>query len=231
MAVNPTEIRIVVVDDHPVIRDIIRLACERESGLTIVGEAHDGESALEACRTHRPDVLVLDLVLPGIDGFEVIRRISEDETAPRVLVVSGKNDEETVFRAARAGARGFLPKTVIAQRVVDAIRDVAAGETVYSDEQERLAIGGFANAVRRARESSRVAARLTERDFAVLGLLAEGLTNGQIARRLGVSVKTVESRVSRIYRGLGARTRVEAVNRAVDLQLVAESLPSKEEDS
>src|SRR6266702_3720921 len=96
-------IRVVVVDDHPVIRDIVRMACDTVPGIELVGEAGDGESALQACRDLRPDVLVLDLVLPGIDGFEVARRLDSEGTHPQVLVISGRTDEEAIFEARRLG--------------------------------------------------------------------------------------------------------------------------------
>ncbi len=196
------------------------MACDTVPGIELVGEAGDGESALQACRDLRPDVLVLDLVLPGIDGFEVARRLDSEGTHPQVLVISGRTDEEAIFEARRLGLAGYLPKTVFIQHISEAIQAVARGETVYTDEQERTAVAGLGKMVNRLREASRVMAALTERERDVLRLLAESLTNRQIARRLGLSPRTVESHISSLYRKLGTRTRVETVARALALGLV-----------
>jgi DNA-binding NarL/FixJ family response regulator len=213
-------IRVVVVDDHPVIRDIVRIACNGVPGIEVVGEAEDGESGLELCRALRPDVLVLDLVLPGIDGFEVARALAMEGDGPKVLVISGRTDDEAVFQARRLGLAGFVPKTLFVQNVAEAIEAVARGETVYTDEQERVAIEGLGRMVRRLRETSRLTASLTDRELEVLRLLAQSFSNRQVARRLGISPKTVESHISSLYRKLGAKTRVEAVARALAHGLV-----------
>ena len=220
-------VRVVVVDDHPVVRDIVKMACDAALGIEVVGEAQDGESALDLCRELRPDVLVLDIVLPGIDGFEVARRLSADGQgpAPKVLVISGRTDGEALFTARRLGLAGYLPKTVFVQHVAEAIEMIADGGTVYTDEQERLAVQSLGMMVARLREASRVTAAVSERELEVLRLVAQSLSNRQIARRLGVSRKTVESHISNLYRKVGAKTRVEAVARALALGLVEAAQP------
>src|SRR5439155_2830975 len=140
---------IVCVDDHPVVRDIVKMACEATPGLEVVGEAQDGETALDLCRELRPDVVVLDLILPGIDGFEVARHLFAQAPAPKVLVISGRTDPEAIFQARRLGVGGYLPKTVFVDHVAEAILAVATGETVYTDEQERDAVEGLGKMVRR----------------------------------------------------------------------------------
>jgi len=217
--------RVVVVDDHPMIRDLVRLACEHDPEIEVVGEAGTGEEAIAACRELRPDVLVLDVVLPGIDGFEVARRLSEGGGGPRIIVVSGRTDSEAVFTARRLGIAGYLAKTEFVEHVTDAIRTVARGDTVYTEEQDRAAIEELGQMVRRARERARVAAALSDRELDVLRLMAESLPNKQIARRLGISAKTVESHISGIYRKLGAQTRVAAVARAIQLGILSDTSP------
>ena len=218
-------IRVLVVDDHPVVRDILKMACNAAPGIEVVGEAEDGESALEMCSDLRPDVLVLDLILPGIDGFEVARRLTAAGDPPKVLVMSGRTDGDAVFLARRLGLAGFVPKTVFVQNVAEAIEAVAAGKTVYTDEQERVAVEGLGRMARELRETSRVAASLTEREVDVLRLLAKGLSNRQAARALGVSPKTIESHISNLHRKLGTKTRVETVGRALALGLVESEPP------
>jgi len=212
--------RVVVVDDHPMIRDIVRLACEHDSRIDVVGEADTGEAAIELCRELRPDLLVLDLVLPGIDGFELASRLLEEAPGLKVLVMSGRTDREAVFMARRLGLAGYLPKNVFIERIADSIVAVANGETVYSEDQDRAALEHLADVVSKVRETARVSAALTARELDVLRLLGESLSNKQIARRLDMSTKTAESHISNIYAKLGAKTRVAAVARAIGLGLL-----------
>jgi DNA-binding NarL/FixJ family response regulator len=202
---------------------MVRLACEADPELEVVGEVGTGEEALAMCADLRPDVLVLDLVLPGIDGFEVARRVTDGGGGPRILVISGRTDTEAVFTARRLGLAGYLPKTLFVEHITDAIRAVARGETVYTPEQERAAVEGLGDMLRRARERSRVSAALTERELDVLRLMAQSLSNKQVARRLNISTKTVETHISAIYRKLDATNRVAAVARAIALGIVDDS--------
>ena len=213
-------VRVVTVDDHPLIRDIVRLACEPHTDLRIVGEASRGDEALDLCRRLTPDVLVLDIILPDMDGFAVVRRLRAEGLQPRVLAVTARTDHGAVFQARRLGLRGFLPKSVLAEKVADAIRVVARGELVYTDEQDQGAVSHLGDLVRRAREQQRLEAALTPRERQVLGMIASGLTTRQVATRLGLSPRTVESHIAGLYRTLGVRTRTEAVARALAVGLV-----------
>ncbi len=211
---------VLIVDEHPVFRGVVRLACEASPALEVVGEAGDGQRALEAIRRLRPDVVVIDLALPAIDGLEVARRLRRDGLGTGVLVLTARHDDEAVLGCIRAGADGYLSKTAGVGLIREAIETVASGGRVFTPEQERAAIEELGRMARQAREASGVAASLTPRELEILGLVARGLTMKQVASRLGVSPRTVESHIAKLYRKLGVRTRVQAVARGAQLGLV-----------
>lgn len=220
-APSRSAIRVLVVEDHPVLRGVIRLACEQTPGLTLAGEAATGEEGVEAARALRPDVLVLDLSLPGeLQGLDVARTVREEGTVGRVLVLTGRTDERSIFEAMRAGVDGYLEKTTGMRFIAEALLRVGAGERVFTPEQERAALAELGRLARQAREASEVRAVLTDRELEILEHLARGLTVKQTATRLGISPRTVESHIAKLYRKLGARNRVQAVSRATALGLV-----------
>lgn len=212
-------VRVLLVDDHPMVRDLVRVGCE-EAGIAVVGEASTGVQALAACRELVPDVLVLDLILPGMDGFELLQRLREEGRLPKVLVLTNRDDQEAVFESIRLGVSGYLEKTASLPEVVEAIRTVAAGGQVFSPEHERMARARIADLARRARRAAAVAARLTARERQVLDLISQGLTTRQVASRLGLSERTVESHLTSLYDKLEVRSRLQAVHRAASLGLV-----------
>ncbi len=215
------EIRVLVVEDHPVLRGVIRLACEQTPGLAIVGEAASGEEGLEAARALRPDVLVLDLSLPGeLQGLDLARMVREEGVVGRILVLTGRTDERSIFEAMRAGVDGYLEKTSGVRFIADALLRVGAGQRVFTPEQERAALAELGRLAERARRTAEVRTLLTERELEILRLLAEALTVKQVASRLRISPRTVESHIAKLYRKLGARNRVQAVARAKELGLV-----------
>jgi DNA-binding NarL/FixJ family response regulator len=214
-------VRVLVVEDHPVLRGVVRLACEHTPGLALAGEVGTGEEAVEACRELRPDVVVLDLSLPGaLQGLDVARVVRAEGTAGRLLVLTGRSDEEAVFDAIKAGADGFLEKTAGVRFIADALLRVGAGERVFTPEQERIAVAELGRLARQARESSGVRASLTDRELEILDLVSRGLTVKQVASRLGLSPRTVETHIAKLYRKLGVRNRVQAVSKAAALGLV-----------
>jgi DNA-binding NarL/FixJ family response regulator len=215
-------IRLLVVDDHPVIRDIIRLACDRSPRIEVVGEAADGVSALVEAGRLQPDVVVLDLSLPGMTGLETARRLKREHEGIRILAISGDNDPETVFECRRIGVEGFFEKTEAVEDVVGAIQAVADGEQAFTIAHDRSAHEQLGNLVRRAREAYRVASSITPRELQVLHCIAEGLTTRQTATRLQLSERTVESHIAKLYSTLGARTRVQAIVQASKLGLLEE---------
>ena len=211
-------VRAVVAAGHPTVRGVIDAAC-REAGVSVISTAGSALAAIEACRSEDPELLILDLDLPDADGFHVL---SELDTArpDGVLVLSDRADGDLVLRALRLGARGFVTKAEGLRGLSETIRHVLAGERVIAPALEQdavLALGRFA---KRAREGSEVAAELTPRELQVLELLSDGHTMRQIATRLSISPRTVETHVGKLYRKLGVRTRVQAVSRAATLGLV-----------
>jgi DNA-binding NarL/FixJ family response regulator len=219
-AEDQSRIRVLVVDDHPMVRDIIALACRERPALRVVGEASDGLEALELARCLLPDVIVLDLGLPNLDGFQVIRLLRQDGLPIRILVVSARDDDAAVFESSRLGADGYLDKTGSVTEIAAAVEAVAAGTRVFSVQHEQGAHDTLREIARRSRETARLTSILTRREVEVLELIALGLTSRQTASRLGVSERTVETHVGNIYEKLDVRTRVQAMRRATAFRLV-----------
>jgi DNA-binding NarL/FixJ family response regulator len=211
---------VLLVDDHPMLRKIVRLSCDELPNLEVVGEAADGTAALALVTETRPDVVVLDLGLPGMSGLEVARHIKSEAPETKILILSGRIDQESLLDSMRAEVDGYLEKTSRIESIAHAIEAVARGRNLFTDEQERLAYGQLRTMVRRAREISRVEAKLTPREVEVLQLISEGMTTRQMATRLSMSQRTVESHISKLYRKMGVGSRVQAVAKASELGLL-----------
>jgi len=214
------QIRVVIVDDHPMVREIIALACNERPSLRVVGQAGDGFQALEECALLRPDVVVLDLGLPGLSGFDVLVRLREQFPSIRVLVVSGRDDPAAVFESVRLGADGYLEKSGSVEVIAAAVEAVGQGTKVFSVDHRRSVHVELGDLIRRSREAASLAARLTRREREILDLLAWGLSTRLMASRLGVSERTAEAHARSLYRKLGVRSRVQAVHRAAEMNLV-----------
>jgi DNA-binding NarL/FixJ family response regulator len=212
--------RILIVADQPVLRNVIRMACSASLHLEVAAEVASGREALDAYRFLFPDLVLIDVSLPDMSGLEVARRLRREIPRPRILVLSGRTDDETLFESIRVGVDGYLEKTAGVQQVVAALERLAAGERLITPEQERSAIEELGRLVRRARESSGISPSITPREIEMLEHLGGGLTIQQVASRLGVSIRTVEARVAKLYRKLDASNRVQAVAKAADLGLI-----------
>ena len=202
-------IRVVVVDDHPTFRGGLRAVLERLDDVEIVGEAGTGEEALAVCARTSPGVVVMDLLMPGMGGLEATRRLLAASSDLHVLVLTMNHADESVYAALRVGARGYLLKDAAPDEIVDAVRAVANGTAVYGPAVAARIATFFA-----AGEVTRPFPELTEREREVLDLLASGLSNAAIARRLVLSVKTVRNVVSTVLGKLQAADRTEAAVRA-----------------
>lgn len=212
-------LRLLLADDQAMVRAGLRLVCEAEPDLQVVGEAADGEQAVAAAQRLRPDVTLMDVRMPGVDGIEATRRLSALEVpVTRVLVLTTFDTESYVHAALRAGAAGFLLKAAEPERLVEAVRVVAAGDALLSPAVTRTVI---AELVRRPATSPPPEyARLTDREREILLEVAAGHSNAEIAARLYVSEATVKTHVARILDKLALRDRVQAVVFAYEAGLV-----------
>ncbi|MFC7492727.1 MULTISPECIES: response regulator [unclassified Nocardioides] len=205
------ELRVVVADDHPVYREGLAMVLGSLPGVTVVGEAGDGLEAVELAERLRPDVVLMDLSMPGLNGVEATRRIVAETPGVQVLVLSMHEGADSVVAALRAGARGYLVKGATKVEVARAMREVASGGAVFGE-------GVAEQVLLRVRESSRTARRgaeafpdLTDRELEVLDLVAGGLSNAAISARLHLSDKTVRNVVSNAVAKVGARDRADAI--------------------
>ena len=206
-------IRVLIVDDQELVRTGFRLFLETQPGLAVVGEAADGEEAIERVRELRPDVVLMDIRMPTMDGVEATAKLTSGaiEPAPRVLVLTTFDLDEYVFGALRAGAAGFLLKDAPRERLIEAIRVVHSGEALLSPSITRRLIEDFAARSDPIEPAAAVLAELTPREREVLVLVAHGLSNAEIAARLVVTEATVKSHVGAVLLKLGLRDRVQAV--------------------
>ena len=206
-------IRVALADDQALVRAGFRSLLETEDGIVVVGEADDGAAAVELVRETKPDVVLMDIRMPSVDGLEATRQITADESlgAVRVLILTTFELDEYVFEALRAGASGFLVKHTEPGELVRAVRVVAAGEALLSPSVTRRLIAEFASRPARAGATPAQMALLTDREREVVALVAEGLTNDDIARELVVSPATARTHVSRAMMKLHARDRAQLV--------------------
>ena len=222
MTAPAAPIRIVVADDHQVVRGGFAALLDTQPDFTVVGTASNGHEAVQASRDLRPGVVLMDIRMPGLDGIEATRQLAgPGTTSPHVLILTTFDLDEYVYEALRAGASGFLLKDVTAERLFDAVRIVAAGDALLAPSVTRRLISEFAQ-LRPAGPSQRAAglAGLTPRETEVLRLIAEGLSNLEIADRLVVSEETVKTHVSRVLGKLALRDRTQAVIAAYESGLV-----------
>jgi len=212
---------VLLADDQPLLRRGFRMILEAEDGVTVAGEAGDGAEAVELARRVRPDVVLMDIRMPGTDGIEATRRITAAEPGVRVLVLTTFDLDEYAFGALQAGASGFLLKDVRPAELISAIRTVAAGNAVVSPRVTRRLLEEFTPvpAAQRA-ERYPLLSSLTEREQQVLAAVARGLSNAEIAAEFTVSETTVKSHVGRILAKLGLRDRVQIVVLAYEAGLV-----------
>jgi DNA-binding NarL/FixJ family response regulator len=215
-------IRVLVVDDQALLRTAFSSLIDAEDDLEVVGEAAEGRQAVELAASLAPDVVVMDVRMPVMDGIEATRQITADRAAnaPRVLILTTFDLDEYVFEALRAGASGFALKSRPLEELLSAIRTVAAGEALLAPSVTRRLIAHFTTAERTPRKTPRGLADLTEREREVLALVARGLSNAELAETLHVSLPTAKTHVSRILTKLGARDRTQLVILAYESGLV-----------
>lgn len=214
-------IRVLVVDDDHLMRAGLKMIIEQTSDLTVVAEAEDGRQAVSLAGRERPDVVLMDVRMPILDGIEATREITTIPDPPRVLILTTFELDEYVFSAIQAGASGFLLKRTPPEQLVDGIRTIARGEALLSPSVTKRLIAEFAG--RPERTASPQLADLTDREREVLVEMAKGLSNEELADKLFISENTVKTHVKRVLTKLGARDRVNAVVMAYQGGLMEDS--------
>lgn len=213
----PDPIRVIVADDHAVVREGTRHLLEREEDIEVVGEAADGQEAIELAERLRPHVAIVDIAMPRVNGIEATRRIKASRPEVGILVLTVHDDDQYVFALLEAGAAGYLLKDVPGNELVRAVRAVTAGESVLHPAVARKVLGRFVAGTGGRNGAAGEPSRelLTERELQVLKMAARGMGNKVIARRLGLSGRTVQAHLSHVFQKLGVASRTEAVIRGL----------------
>lgn len=214
-------VRVLVVDDQQLIREGLKTLLELEEGIEIVGEAADGSGGIAAFASASPDVVLMDIRMPGMDGVEATRRIRALDPEARILILTTFDEDRLVFEAIRSGARGYLLKDISGAELAAAVRDVASGGAALQPDVALKVMDAFARLAGRVDAAGRPPADpLSSRERAVLALVARGLSNKEIASRLFLAEGTVKNHVSAILTKIDARDRTQAALRARDLGLL-----------
>jgi DNA-binding NarL/FixJ family response regulator len=217
-------VSVILVDDQPLLRKGFRMVLEEEPGLMVVGEASDGAAALDLVRLRHPDVVVMDVRMPGMDGLEATRAITMAEPRSRILILTTFDLDEYAFNALRLGASGFILKDVVPAEFVRAVRSVADGDAVIAPSVTRRLLDAFAHEIPGPQQADGAShpelEQLTTREREILVELAGGFSNAEIAARLFVAEATVKTHLGRVLAKLGLRDRVQAVVYAYEVGLV-----------
>ncbi|MDQ3128909.1 MAG: response regulator transcription factor [Chloroflexota bacterium] len=203
-------IRVLIADDHPVFRDGLRGLIERAPDLILAGEATTGREAVELAAATNPAIVLMDLRMPELSGIEATRRILAADPAVGILVITMSEDDESLFAAMRAGARGYIPKDADSEELLRAIRAAAVGEAIFGASIARRMMTFFAG----ERSAAAPFPELTEREGEILELIAAGRSNGEIAQRLAITSKTVRNHVANVFNKLRVADRSQAIVRA-----------------
>ena len=217
-------VSVLVVDDQAMVRAGFAAVLDAQPGIDVLGQAADGREAVELAQRMRPDVVVMDVRMPVMNGLEATRALQTPprgtDYVPRVLVLTTFDIDDYVYEALRAGASGFLLKDALPEELVAAVRIVAAGDALLAPSVTRRLIEDFARAAPPRRVDGNLVSALTEREVEVLTLVGRGLSNGEIAAALFIAEQTVKTHVSKVFSKLGLRDRVQAVVFAYDVALV-----------
>lgn len=217
---SESQIRVLIVDDQALLRGSLRLLIETEPDLIVVGEAGSGGEAVDLACAQRPDVVLMDVRMPGMDGIEATRKIMAHERVPKILMLTTFDLDEYVYSALRAGASGFLLKDTPPAQLLDAIRVIASGEALLAPTVTRRLIAEFIRHPQPAGSPVRTLTGITDREREVLSLIARGLSNSEIEDHLHLSRGTVKTHIGRLLAKLGARDRAQLVIAGYETGLV-----------
>lgn len=209
------KIRILIADDHAVVREGTRRILEQEPDMEVVGEAGDGEEAVNLATSLKPDVAIVDVSMPKMDGIEATRKIKAACPSINVLILSAYDDDQFIFSLLEAGAAGYLLKSIRSRELLDAIRAVYSGESVLHPSIARKVLNRFVSTSDRPTESKEPLGVLSDREMEVLKLAAKGFSNQDIAEKLCLSIRTVQGHLGHIFNKLQVSSRTEAVVRAL----------------
>lgn len=215
-----TPTRVMVVDDHAITRQGVVVLCRAAEGVDVVGEASDGRDAIDRIGQILPDVVLMDVDMPRLDGIAATREIRQLHPSVGVVVLTVHEDQETIFEAIKAGASGYLPKSATLDEIRSAVKAVAAGGSFLDPVQARKLLHQFNRYADETKAAADIYYLLTGREREILALLAEGLTSRQIASQLVISERTVNTHIGNIYRKLHVNNRVDAVREAMRIRLV-----------
>jgi DNA-binding NarL/FixJ family response regulator len=218
-------IRVLIVDDHPVYRDGLRGLVDRAPDLQLVGEAETGVEAVELAAERRPAIVLMDLRMPKMSGIEATRRIVAADPTIGVLVLTMSEDDDSLFAAMRAGARGYIPKDADADELLHGIRAAAVGEAIFGASIATRLMSFFAGNARSP--SASAFPELTERELEILELIAAGRSNAEIGQRLGIAPKTVRNHVANVLNKLEVADRSQAIVRAREAGLGGDDAPRR----
>ncbi len=213
-------IRVLIADDQALVRDGFGMILDAQVDIEVVGQASDGRQAVDLSRELRPDVVLMDIRMPEVDGVEATRRLMADPDSPRILMLTTFDQNEYVYAAMKAGASGFLLKDVRREELINAVRSVAAGDALLASSLTRRFIEDFVRRPPPGAAPTGALAELTDREAEVVRLVARGLSNAEIAERMVVSEATVKTHVARVLSKLGLRDRTQVVVMAYETGFV-----------
>jgi DNA-binding NarL/FixJ family response regulator len=220
MGKNLKKLRIVVADDHELVRRGIRGLLQVQRGWKVVGEAASGREAVAKVRKSKPDIAILDITMPDMDGLEATRQIREAASATQVLILSMHESDQMVRRVLEVGARGYVLKSDMAVNLVKAVTDVVSGKVSLTPKVSEIVLNGFLQLGKDAKQPSGRQCQLTAREIEIMRLLAEGKTNKEIATALGITVRTAETHRARIMLKMGFHSLSELIHYAIQSKMV-----------